>query len=215
LEKGDSGLEFFMHLLNDKLVNPSIEISVKTISYPKIQSGESVVSGIILTNKTRGFIEGDITFSNQIKGVTLSSKKFSLNVAEGISKLKIDLKIDSTVMLKGVDYKTDIKITSVDNKEIVIPVLFRIVFPQKAFFTELIKYALIFLFIGLIMRGIMYGFGFHDWLGTQYKYYLNPRDIFWQTGPFIYFPIIVLIFIFLLLIISSLWKPIKRTLNLK
>ncbi|MBV5313640.1 MAG: hypothetical protein JZU47_10115 [Prolixibacteraceae bacterium] len=215
-EKKDLGLEYFLHLLNEKLPDPSLELNVKAFSYPQIQSGESVVSELVLSNKTRGFISGNLTLSKPIEGVALSSKNFSLNVAEKRSNIKVDLKIESKELLKGVDYSTDILITTTNKQEIVIPISFRIVFPKKAFINELVKYSILFGLFGLILRGIIYAFGFHNWLNTKYNYYLHPADIFWQEKPtFYYFPIILLIFILLMLIISIFWKPIKRTLTLK
>lgn len=216
LERKDEGIELFLHLLNEKIESPLLELNVKAFSYPQIQSGESIVSAIVLSNKKRGFITGNLIFSKPINGVTLSSKKFSLNVAEGAPNYKVDLKIDSKNLLKGVDYKTDIQITTSDNSEIIIPVSFKIVFPKKAFIIELIKYSLLFAFFGLILRGIIYAFGFHNWLNTKYNFYLHPFDISWQEKPFIYyFPIILLLFILLVLAFTNFWNLIKRTLNLK
>lgn len=311
LERKDVGLENFLHILNENLEYSLLEVNEKAFSIPSIQSGDNVVTSFILTNKTRGFIEGDLTFSKLLDGVTfglfmadevkptrlnkaatdglfmsdgpisirlvkaatefnvgvttivdflhkkgfkidsnpntklspemhtllikeyqpdkatkddamkiglsydkheaipMSSEKFFLNVAAGVSNHKVNLTIDSKNLLKGVDYKTDIQITTFDNKKINIPVSFRLVFPRNAFIKEIIKYSLLFALFGVIIRGVWSLFGFNDWLKVNYQYYLSQSDVYWQEKPEIfYFPLIFVILIIFIILISKNWKKV-------
>jgi len=202
-KRKDYGLELFLHLLNDKLDLPTLEVSQKNISFPNIQSVTNIKASFILTNKTRGFIEGALSFSKVIEGVTVSPNKINLNSSNGITSTQYTLTINPTNLLKGVDYTTAIQIKSTSNETIIIPVSFKLVFPKNAFIKEIIKYSLFYAIIAGIIRGSWALLGFTDWLNVNYQYYLARLDVTWQRKPEIfYFPLIFFsLLLFLILII--------------
>ena len=209
LKSKDVGLEVFLHQLNDNLDYPIIEISKKSLSFPKIQIGSLVNIKLNLINKTRGYVQGDITYSKVIDGVSVSSKSISINSVTGPPNVNIDFNIDSTNLKKGVDYKTSIKILTSVNQQIEIPVSFRLVFPKNAFIKEIIKYALLFAVIGGIYRGVVSLLGFPGWISDTFQYYILHTDVEWQQKPEIFFfPLIFIIMIIFLTLLLKKWKRI-------
>lgn len=206
----DAGLEFFLHLLNDKLEYPKIVINIKSFSYPGIQSGDKISTSFTITNKTRGFIDGNLEFSRRIVGVTVSNETFYLNVACDITTFKINLTIDSDVLIKGVDYNTSIIIKQEKSDQIEIPVTFRLVFPKNAFIKQLLKCAAIFALFGGIIRGGWFLLGFKNWIKIDYPYYLSRLDVGWQTKPQIYFfPLIFLLMLIIAITLIKSWQAIS------
>ena len=209
----DVGLENFLHLLNNELVLPILEVSHKNISFPNIQSVTNVKASFVLTNKTRGFIEGALSFSKVIDGVTLSLNKINLNSSNGITSTQYTLIIDPTNLLKGVEYTTAIQIKSTSNETIDIPVSFKLVFPKNAFIKEIIKYAVFYAIIAGVIRGSWALLGFTDWLNVNYEY-LSQLDIFWQKKPEIYyFPLIFCSLSFFIILILKYRKKIIALLD--
>jgi len=210
----DYGLELFLHLLNDKLDKPLLEVSQKNISFPNIQSVTDVKASFILTNKTRGFIEGELSFSKVIDGVTLSPNKIKLNSSCGIASTQYTLTINPTDLLKGVEYTTAIQIISTSNETIDIPVSFKLVFPKNAFIKEIIKYSVFYAIIAGVIRVSWALLGFTDWLNVNYDYYLSKVDIIWQKKPEIYyFPLIFCGLLFAVVLILKYRKKIIALLD--
>lgn len=209
-DNNDAGLEYFLHLLNDKLEYPLIAIDKTSFSYPAIQSGDKISTNFILTNKTRGFIDGNLEFSKKIVGVSLSKNTFNLNIAIGISTCKINLTIDSDILIKSVDYKTNIYIRPETFERIEIPVSFKLVFPKNAFIKQLLKCTIIFALFGGIIRTGWFLLGFKNWIKVDYPYYLSRLDVVWQPKPSIYFfPLIFLLMFIIVIILIINWQAVS------
>jgi hypothetical protein len=213
-DRKDDGLEYFLQILNDKIEQPALIVDKNIFSYPKVQSGRNISTSFILTNKTRGYIEGNLSLTKKLDGVSLSPNKFCLNVAASTSNQKVDLSIDSMNFRKGVTYNTEIQIITTTKQKIIIPVSFKIVFPRNAFIKEIIKYALLFTLFGGLIRSISSFFGFTDWLKAYYPYYLNTSDVDWQKKPeIIYFLCIFGCIILFLLLVTLIWKKLVKLLD--
>lgn len=139
----DLGLEYFLHLLNDKLDSPKLSVNYSAISLPEIQSGKIVKLQIIFHNETRGHLEAKLKLSKVIGGVSLSASSFKLNNLLGLPSFITELTIDSSVLLKGLAYQTSITIVTSAQQKLEIPLTFRIVFPRNAFILEIAKFAAI------------------------------------------------------------------------
>ena len=182
-DKKDLGLEYFLHLLDDKLVYTKLAVDKKAIAYPKIESGQVVKTDLIFSNETRGYLEASLKFSKDIPGVSLSGENFAINNIMGSSYYKVSLLIDSTVLLKGVTYTTDIQATTFEQQKINIPVTFKIVFPKKAFILEIAKYSAIFSVFFIFIRFILSS-THHGWLSADYNYFLNADQAFLYYSDF-------------------------------
>lgn len=170
----DIGLEKFLQLLNHQLPQPQIAVSPDNLTFPKVQSGQVVTANIVFTNISRGAIEGYLEFSKPISGVSLSAKSFIINNTTGESRYTLQLTIDTTTLLKGVEYETSVRIRTSAQQELVIPLSFNIVFPQNAFLKQIALAggisALFFALVRLIPT-----WEYADWL--SFDFYID-----WDTA---------------------------------
>jgi hypothetical protein len=185
-ENKDVGTEVFLHLLNNKIIDPYIKVDQNTLTYPKIQSGKLITTVLTFRNDTRGYVNGNLALSKELKGVTLSSEKLVLNVASGINNQIIIIKIDTTQLVKGVNYETNIQLETSIGQKIEIPVSFDIVFPKTAFILEIVKYAGIVATLFIVMRLIITS-SFSDWLKRSFDFYLNWDIAYTNPGNFALF----------------------------
>ncbi|MEP6947994.1 MAG: hypothetical protein ABI863_01905 [Ginsengibacter sp.] len=184
--KKDLGLEYFLHLLNDRLVYTKLAVDKNIVTYPKIPSGQVVKTDLIFSNETRGYLEGYLKFLKDIPGVTLSNENFVINNIMGSSNTKVSLIIDSNVLLKGVSYATDIEVKTFEQQKINIPVTFKIVFPRNAFILEIAKYSVIFAAFFVFIRFILSS-THHGWLSADYNYFLGADEAFFNYSNFALF----------------------------
>lgn len=214
IDNKDEGLECFLHLLNDKLEYPKLEIDKTSFSYPALQIGDHISDSFTITNKTRGFIDGNIEFSKKIDGVSVLKNVFYLNNACGITSFKINLTINSDLQTKGLDYNTSIIIKQVKSNQIEIPIAFRLVFPKDAFVKQLLKSVAIFALFGGLIRGVWFLLGFKNWIKVDYPYYLSRLDVGWQPKPQIYFfPLVLVLMIIIIVILVANWQSISSLID--
>ena len=164
----DIGVECFLRILDNKLEQPHLEVNNSKVNYPAIQSGQVIKTTVVVTNTTRGYIEGYSVLTKEVPGVSLSSSGFSINNASGQNQFAIQLTIDSTNLLKGVAYQTTIQIKTTEQQELFIPVSFNIVFPKNSFLKQTALYAgigaLFFALIRLILAS---------------QYFHHPETLIW------------------------------------
>lgn len=163
----DTGLEYFVRLLDPSLKTSKIAVDKLSIAYPHIQSGQQVSTDITFTNETRGCSEFNLSFSKELPGVQLSARKVIINNVTGSSKATVKLTINSNALLKGVNYETTIIATTFEQQKIEIPVSFRIVFPRNSFIGDVLKYALAGALFFLLIRGILYT-AYPEWMNTKF-----------------------------------------------
>jgi len=157
----DVGLEEFIQLLDPGIETPVLQTSVSSIDYPAIQSGKVVVTDIDLSLSNRGFTEADLSFSTILSGVALSASKIAFNAAADATDTTVQLSIDSSQFLKGVNYSTSILINSSSGQQIEIPIEFKVIFPKNAFILQVAKYAVLFciffVFVRYLLTTLPYG----------------------------------------------------------
>jgi hypothetical protein len=179
----DTGLEYFVRLLDPSLKASKIAADKDAISYPHIQSGQIVNTDIVFTNETRGCSEFSLSFSKELPGVELSTRKVIINNITGSSKVAVRLTINSNVLLKGVNYETTIIATTFEQQKIEIPVSFKIVFPKNSFIGELLTYALMGSVFLILVRFILHT-QYPDWLNTKFTGYAPWEDAVLNYGRF-------------------------------
>lgn len=170
-ERQDTGLEFFVRLLDPSLKSSKIVADKDSISYPQIQSGQFVNTDIIFTNETRGSSEFNIYLSKELPGVELSTRKVIINNVTGAPRATVRLTINSNALLKGVNYETSIIATTFEQQKIEIPVSFKIVFPRNSFIADILKYALYGLLFFLLIRGVLYSIS-PEWMNAKFRAYV-------------------------------------------
>lgn len=185
-EMEDVGLENFLHLLNDEIEYANLEINQKSIAFPGIQSGNIVTTEIIFTNTTRGFAEGILSFSNILNGISLSSERIFVNGAANVDSSKLVLTIDTSNLLKGINYDTKIQLAVSTGQTIEIPVSFKVVFPKKAFILETAKYAALVSVFFVLIR-LLIASKYPDWLNNSFDYYLQWNTVLNSTENFSFF----------------------------
>jgi hypothetical protein len=179
----DTGLEYFLHVLDPSLKHSKIVADKSSIDYPQIQSGQFVSTDIVFTNETRGCSEFSLAFSKEIPGVALSASRVIINNVTGASTATVKLTINSNVLLKGVHYETTIIATTFEQQKIEIPVSFKIVFPRNSFIGDMLKYALFGALFFLLVRGILYT-EYPDWMNTKFDAFVQWDDAVQYYGRF-------------------------------
>ena len=179
----DIGLEAFLHILNEKTPYSQISTPLTVIEYPGIQSGKIIGTTINFTLENRGFTEARFSFSKDIPGVSVSEKWLIFNAASGQINRSLSLSINSTVLLKGVDYNTSLIVSTSANQQIKIPISFKIVFPRNAFILEIAKYSVIFAAFFVFIRFILSS-THHGWLSADYNYFLTSEQAFFYQSDF-------------------------------
>jgi hypothetical protein len=195
----DLGLEYFLHLLIPGLPVPKLSVNHETIEYPKIQSGQTIKTPITFTNTSRGYIEASIELDKNLLGVSLSNNFLQINNCSGNTSFETVLTIDSSVLLKGVNYQLKILVKTSVNDEIIIPISFKIVFPKNEFW----KRTIIFAFIGAAFFGlirVMLASAYPNWLNDTFQAFLdwhtfiNNQSFFWLFGLTFFLFITALVF---------------------
>ncbi len=189
------GLETFLHLLDSKLIYPDIVVNKSSVSFPKIQSGSVIVESLLFENITRGYTEGEVSFSNVLDGVTLSSDTVTFNnIIESDRGDQLTITIDSRLIQKGIKYDTTIQVLTSSGQKLEIPLSIKVIFPRNAFIAEIIKYAaIIAAFLSLIR--LIISASMPDWLNLTYDYFLNWDNAYTKNGMFSVFAWAFLLFI--------------------
>lgn len=202
----DAGLEAFLHLLDAKLEHPKITVDKPAFSFPAVQSGRVLTAELTFTNETRGYAEGPLSFSKNIAGVSLSAGKVVLNSATGNKHFKVVLTIDTTVLLKGVNYETLIRFEAPTGQKIEVPVSFRIVFPRNAFLRTTAKYAVIVSVFFIVTRLVLAS-QYADWLHNSFDYFISWHDA--TTYPFDFILFSATFFVFVVPAFTGIYYLIK------
>lgn len=174
--QSDVGLEYFLHLLNKHLAHPNISASQLSIRFPKIQSGQKITTDIAFTNETRGCAGAYLSFTKVFPGIALSSEAVLMNNTAEMSQSVISLEIDSSLLLKGINYETSLQVLTSEQQEINIPISFRIIFPKNAFWMEVAKYSLLIAALFVFTR-LLLATDYSDWLINSHSYYIS-----WNTA---------------------------------
>lgn len=177
----DTGLEYFLHLLDPSLKHSKITVDKLSLVYPHIQSGQVVSTDLVFTNETRGCADFTLSFSKEIPGVRISEDRVVINNNAGTPKVNVGLSINSNVLLKGVNYETSIIATTFEQQKIEIPISFRIVFPRNAFITDILKYAALVAAFFMLLRGILY-LQYPDWMNTKFDGFVEWDDALVSYG---------------------------------
>ena len=188
------GLEKFLHLLETKLILPKIKVDKKSLSFPKIQNGDVITASLLFENETRGYTEGELSFSSLFDGVSLSSQKISFSAAEGKTSNLVTVAIDSRMLQKGLPYEMKILVKSTVEQKIEIPLTFKIIFPKRAFILEVLKYAAILTPLFGLTRLIISG-SYPGWLKTSFNFFLDSGTHNLNYGTFSVFGWAFLFFI--------------------
>ncbi|MEO8763993.1 MAG: hypothetical protein ABI416_06890 [Ginsengibacter sp.] len=179
----DVGLEEFLHILNEKTPYSKITTPLTVIAYPKIQSGKVNETTINFSLENRGYTEAVFSFSKDIPGITLTEKKLAFTAAAGQINRSVTLGIYSSVLRKGVEYNTELIVSTSAHQQIKIPVSFKIVFPKNAFIIEILKYAAIFSALFIFIRAILSS-THNGWLRADYNYFLTFDQAFYYNSEF-------------------------------
>ncbi|MCD4736161.1 MAG: hypothetical protein K8R53_08970 [Bacteroidales bacterium] len=148
----DVGLERFLHLLESSLIQPHIQSKTTEIKFPRVQSGDIKDVDIEFVNESRGYICGDLSFSKNLDGITLSQHKIELNSTGELAKFLVNLRIDSKELPKGIMNKSTIFLKTSTDQQIEIPLSVKVVFPLNACLEKIGLYGIIFAAFFIIVR---------------------------------------------------------------
>lgn len=183
----DLGTEHFLHVLINDLPAPELSVTPQVIDYLKIQSGQKIETAITFTNTSRGYIAGSLSLEKNLPGVSLSETSFQINNSSGKTSFETLLKIDSAVLLKGINYQTKLIAKTSEGKDITIPVSFKITFPKNAFILRTVLYALIGAAFFALTR-LLLASRYPSWLNHTFNAFLdwdtavNNESFFWLFG---------------------------------
>lgn len=172
----DIGLEEFFHLIDENLEYPKITCDKTALSFPHIQSGDTIKVNINIQNTTRGYTHIKTSLKKNIQGVSFSSDKSSLNHVDGVNNISISLIIDSASMAKGKNFETALLIKTSAYQNLEIPISFKLIFPIREFLKESFKYMVIFAGIFALLRTIV-STKYPDWLKNTLNLFID-----WQTA---------------------------------
>lgn len=210
----DLELESFLHLLDNELPNPQIELNKASFSFPAIQSGDVTEGTFIVSNKTRGYVSFSISTISKKHDLIVLSNDGKLNNAIGQTEQKIDFFILSASAEKDVFNASEIIISASNNQKVILPINYKVVFPKREFLKRITVYAGLFAIIGIIIRGIMYVFGFTNWLKIRYANYISIEDIdMLSKKEFASFGFLSLILLAVMLLLILNWKKITDFVN--
>ena len=171
----DAQVEEFLHLLDEKLPYGKLGADRRAITFPAIESRRVVTAEIIFTNETRGYVEGQFSWSKPIPGVYLSSDKLVVNTVAGVSRYKLLVSISTASLVNGIAYETSIILQTLSGQRMEIPVSFRVVFPTKGFLLDTARYAgMVAVFF--VLTRLLLSQRYPDWLSFSFDYFL-PWDM--------------------------------------
>lgn len=130
--------------------SPLIESDTTEISLPALEAGVPVQFTIQLKLAGEGFVKAGIRVENEIPAISLSKTHCLFHSQENSISDEVTLTIDPVQLIKDEVYEFRVIIHTIF-QEIEIPVSVKAVFPRKAFFFQLAKYAAILaIFFGCV-----------------------------------------------------------------
>lgn len=183
-ERKLASVQAFINLVDETATLPAIVATPKELSFINSEASHVIESNISLQLSTDGFVKASLRLEPTIPGISLDRTTVKFYGLVDNKQTDIKLTIDPMQLQKDTRYDFQIVVNSV-YQDLRIPVTVSVVFPQKAYITELLKWsgmsAAFFLVLGWLagaFQGASFYMGMREYLpwGLPWKY-VEPVSI--------------------------------------
>lgn len=200
-------VQTLIQIINPAAGTPQIFSDKQQITMLTIEGSNTVQQPIILQLKNAGFVKAKVYFDTQIDGISINTNTITLFSQGKKNSEQILLTIVALQLVKDKVYDLKIHVQT-EYETLSIPGKLKVVFPKKAYFLHLLKYAVFGgTFFGIV-RFLLGAVTKNDtWLSTINYQYPNAYSSYLPPNYFSYF---IAVLIIVVVMIGSVFFIKKR-----
>lgn len=156
-DKKQAAVQTLIQVVDPSIPHPRIVPDQQQVQLLSVEGSYPVAHAITLQLENGGFVKAKVYVSTNIEGVRLGNDTVTFFGQDNRTRHNLLLTIDPLRLVKNKLYECNIQVQT-EYETLSIPVGINVVFPKKAFYKQLVKYALFgFLFFALIrfLTGMM------------------------------------------------------------
>lgn len=141
-DKKSAAVQTLIQIIDPHEAHPKIIAQPKSVQLLSLEGSHTMVQLVTLKLENQGFLKSEILLDKVIEGIWLNAHEATFQSQSGNTETKIILNIDALKLIKDKVYLINILVrTACDT--LTVPVEIKVIFPKKAYYTQLIKYAVI------------------------------------------------------------------------
>ena len=133
-------VQHLIHKVNPQLADPKIDSDQQEIKLLSLEGSKLINHPIALKLVNTGFAKAVFYFENPVEGITLSHHSFTFWSQNNVKTALITVTVDASKLIRDKLYAVNLLIDT-EFERLTIPIEVKVVFPIRAYFTHLIKYA--------------------------------------------------------------------------
>lgn len=141
-DKKLAAVQALIQIIDPSVSNPRIVSDQPQIQLLSIEGSNAIKHDINLTLEKSGFVKAKVYLDTDENGISLSNNTVTFFSQNNMVSHKLLLSIEAMKLIKDKLYSFNIKVKT-EYETIVIPVAIKAVFPKKAYYKQLLKYALL------------------------------------------------------------------------
>jgi hypothetical protein len=177
-ERNLAVVQNLIHVINPETAVPQIISDQEKIDLLSIEGSKPIIHTVYLRLANTGFTKASIKFDTNIDGISLGLDALTFWSLNNTTEHTLTIRVDALRLVKNKPYLLNILVDS-EFQNLVIPLKVKVVFPLKAYLTQLLKYALFGAVFFAVVRFIT---GFitlnESWLEVPETSYYLPQNYF-------------------------------------
>ena len=196
-DKKLAAVQTLIQIIDPDAGSPKIIIIPTSVQLPAIEGSQVLEYPVLLKLQNEGFLKVKIFPDKVIEGIGLNVSEATFHSQSLATEIKVMLHIDALKLVKNKVYSFNIIVKTFSETQ-TLPVELKVIFPKKAYYLQLIKYAVAgAIFLGLIRFILGEITATKSWLTSLYDSY-NGNNV-----PHNHFAYFIALFLFTLGLIGS------------
>lgn len=172
-DKKLAAVQTLIQIVDPSVANPRIVSDQRQIQLLSAQGSHTIEHAINLQLERSGFVKEKVFLDTHIEGISLNTDTATFFSQNNLVTHKLLLVIEAVKLIKDKLYSLNIRVQT-EYETLSIPVEIKVVFPKKAYYTQLVKYAAIgAAFFGGIRFLISKMTETNSWLRNEYDPYTS------------------------------------------
>lgn len=206
-DKKLAAVQTLIQIIDPLITYPKIAAIPKSMQLLSVEGSHAIEQPVLLKLENEGFLKAKILLDRVNEGIWLHVNEATFQSQSLHTETKVLLHINAPKLIKDKVHSFNIEVKTI-YETLTIPVAIKVVFPKKAYYIQLIKYA----FVGAIFfGGIRFLVGAmtstNSWLENEYDNYRGINNL-----PENYFAYFIALVLFITVLISSFFiiKKIEK-----
>ena len=184
-DKRLAAVQTLIQIIDPHAAPPKIISIPKSVQLLSLEGSHTMVQLILLRLENKGFLKSEILLDKVIEGIWLNAHEATFQSQSGNTETKIILNINALKLIKDKVYLINILVSTV-YETLTVPVEIKVVFPKKAYYIQLIKYAVIgAIFFGGVRFLTGEITGTNSWIYNEYNSYNDSNFLSNNVAYFI------------------------------